>query len=445
MKNYEKKECVFYAKGERMEDEKLHALVEKLHFVLTRNDYVCIDDFLVDRKIKVSEKNKQKLVNAVNLNKHLIQKCYGKIYVYDPTEVHLSFMGKRLHKIIKAVNDINESRNPEQKELDSVTKMREEQALDIAFERQMKRVTLNYYYRGQVDSNFYLLPSIFRTQRYLENEDKMHYELQIKCPQDFEKAKSHLDILTTMQHYSMPTRLLDVTTNLLVAIFFAVDSIKDSDGEIIIFNQKPDDVLYYDNDTIEIACAMAKFTFEDKLNLKHLAEKFVRDYEKQIEPIQIRLHEELKIIQNEELRTARNRLANQELHQIYLAVMEKFNEQYEVQQMLKKIGRNMNNQGLQMDPMQLVKPHFVKPLQNNNRIIRQSGAFIVGGLQNSDDCISSLNQLRLRNADGLKVKIIIPQAHKKGIKQALNIVGINESTIYPEIDRVSTYLKSLYR
>ena len=171
----------------------------------------------------------------------------------------------------------------------------------------------------------------------------------------------------------------------------------------------------------------------------------MRDYEKQIEPIQIRLHEELKIIQNEELRTARNRLANQELHQIYLAVMEKFNEQYEVQQMLKKIGRNMNNQGLQMDPMQLVKPHFVKPLQNNNRIIRQSGAFIVGGLQNSDDCISSLNQLRLRNADGLKVKIIIPQAHKKGIKQALNIVGINESTIYPEIDRVSTYLKSLYR
>ena len=84
MKNYVKKECVFYAKGERMEDEKLHALIEKLHFVLTRNDYVCIDDFLVDRKIKVSEKNKQKLVNAVNLNKHLIQKCYGKIYVYDP-------------------------------------------------------------------------------------------------------------------------------------------------------------------------------------------------------------------------------------------------------------------------------------------------------------------------------------------------------------------------
>lgn len=430
-----------------MEKEKLAVLKEEMHFVLGCNDYICIDDFLLDRKVKVSEKNKQLLAYEVNLNKYVIEQCRGKMYAYEPTEIQPVFMNKRLHKIIKEVIDINQSRTSEQNELDRDIgpEVADDSALEEAFEKQIKRVTLNYYYRGQVDSNFYLLPSIFRTEQYLENEDKMHYELQIKCPQDFEKVTSHLDILTTMQHYSMPTRLLDVTTNLLVAIFFAVDSNNDRDGEIIIFNQKPEDVLYYDNDTIEIACAMAKLSFSEKLHLKHLAEDFVKSYEQKIKPIQIQLHEDLKAILSEDLRIKHIEQANMAIHHVHLETMETFNAQYEVQQITKRIGRYSMNQGLQMDPLQLVKPHFVKPLQNNNRIIRQSGAFIVGGLQNREDCIASLNQLRLRNTDGLKVKLIIPSAYKKSIKQALNIVGINESTIYPEIDRVAMYLKGLYR
>lgn len=429
-----------------MEAQKLTELIEAMELILKCNDYICLDDFLMDRKGKVSNKNKQLLVDQINLNKYHVVHCFGKVYAYDPTEVLPVFMGKRLHKIIKEVIDINESRTSEPNvlERDIATEVPDDHA-EEAFEKQIKRVTLNYYYRGQVDSNFYLLPSIFRTEQYLVNEDKMHYELQIKCPQDFEKATSHLDILTTMQHYSMPTRLLDVTTNLLVAIFFAADSINDRDGEIIIFNQKPEDVLYYDNDTIEIACAMAKLTFSEKLHLKHLAEHFVRDYEQKVEPIQVQLHEELKAIASDDLRTKYIEQADTAIHHIHLEMLETFNAQYEVKQITKRIGRLTMNQGLQMDPLQLVKPHFVKPLQNNHRIIRQSGAFIVGGLQNREDCIASLNQLRLRNADGLKVKLIIPSAYKKSIKQALNIVGINESTIYPEIDRVAMYLKGLYR
>ncbi len=45
-----------------------------------------------------------------------------------------------------------------------------------------------------------------------------------------------LEILYLMQHYGTPTRLLDWTENILVALYFAVSEDKDSDGEIWILN-----------------------------------------------------------------------------------------------------------------------------------------------------------------------------------------------------------------
>ena len=40
-------------------------------------------------------------------------------------------------------------------------------------------------------------------------------------PQSFSECKSALDYLVQMQHYGLPTRLLDMTTNPLVALYFA--------------------------------------------------------------------------------------------------------------------------------------------------------------------------------------------------------------------------------
>ena len=92
-----------------------------------------------------------------------------------------------------------------------------------------------FYYRGHSDSAFLLQPSVMRKESWISHERDMYNEIRIECPQEFSHCKSHLDFLVHMQHYGLPTRLLDVTKNPLVALYFACETNHGKSGEIIVF------------------------------------------------------------------------------------------------------------------------------------------------------------------------------------------------------------------
>lgn len=75
-------------------------------------------------------------------------------------------------------------------------------------------------YRGHANPSFQIWPSVFRDNN-LQKEAQMVEELKRIAPQEFSACSSQLDYLIKMQHYGLPTRLLDVTFNPLVALFFA--------------------------------------------------------------------------------------------------------------------------------------------------------------------------------------------------------------------------------
>ena len=83
------------------------------------------------------------------------------------------------------------------------------------------------FYRGHANRDWELLPSIFRTPNGVEKEHLLFRDMVAHEPQSFSECKSALDYLVQMQHYGLPTRLLDMTTNPLVALYFACEQAED--------------------------------------------------------------------------------------------------------------------------------------------------------------------------------------------------------------------------
>lgn len=89
--------------------------------------------------------------------------------------------------------------------------------------------SLGIWFRGQSKEEYSLTPSIFR-----KNNNKITEEISIvnhfkqRCVELSENCNNQMEWLTIMQHYSLPTRLLDWSESPLIALYFAVCDAEDS-------------------------------------------------------------------------------------------------------------------------------------------------------------------------------------------------------------------------
>ena len=88
-------------------------------------------------------------------------------------------------------------------------------------------------------------------------------------------------------------------------------------------------------------------------------------------------------------------------------------------------------------PVDLLTPQFVQPNRDNPRILKQDGAFIISGLDVSDK--ESDNKIR----EFLVKELIIPKEAKEQLRKELEYVGINQASLFPEVDRVADYLRRM--
>lgn len=122
------------------------------------------------------------------------------------------------------------------------------------------------YFRGEQQCGWRPTPSVFR-EELSDVEDKMLTDLMVRRPQEMRRARTALEQLQIAQHYGLKTRLLDITKNPLVALFFACeeDERYDSeDGRLHIFAVPESLIKTFNSDTISVIASFAKLPSGDK-------------------------------------------------------------------------------------------------------------------------------------------------------------------------------------
>ncbi len=249
-----------------------------------------------------------------------------------------------------------------------------------------------YYFRGHSDINYDLKPGIYR-QNYIKNEDTIFKEFILKTPNDFVNDLSALEKLVKMQHYEVPTRLLDLTTNPLVALFFACYQKGKRDGEVLVFRIPKKDIKYYDSDTVSIISNIAK------------------------------------------------RPASFSIENLDTSSIEAFNGEDEIAYLLHEIKEEKSYFQSIINHKDIERVVAVKVKHNNARIIKQSGAFLIFGINKEKTKPAEIPSDWRLNLTLKNVDFQISNNSKSAILDELDILGINEATLFPEMDKQAQYLR----
>lgn len=124
----------------------------------------------------------------------------------------------------------------------------------------LEHTYLQSFYRGQADATWDVSPSICRNKNIDESISA--------------KGRELYEMIAYRQHYLEPTRLIDFSTDVNVAMYFACCSHKDKDAAVYIWSYSP-----YDSDWLRVAiqCELVNIQ-EESISIREFADILIKKY-----------------------------------------------------------------------------------------------------------------------------------------------------------------------
>ena len=323
-------------------------------------------------------------------------------------------------------------------------------------------------------------PSLFRNEKYYANESNMINDFIAKYPDLFKDCQNNVDRLALMQHHQLPTRLLDLTTNALIALYFAVEKDNCKDGVVYVFNnfyneEFIDKALNVSFSELDISHSIFKFlriksskrdSFSDQVEIEtSLARMKRKDSEGFIKEV-MKFYEGLskyysaknqkvywkdayaEYLQN--LHRQQHKCSFKDICMCntkkFLNLYDDFNNAIPTIRLYHAIERDSGNFDHIINPVEMYLPKIVIPRIIDQRIKNQQGLFMLVPIDfdlDSDNknnkteerrnrIQSRINTLLYTNKENKAVVFTIPCCMNEQIRKELSNIGISKSFIYPD-------------
>lgn len=370
--------------------------------------------------------------------------------------------------------------------------------IEFIFEQTRNKRGKNFYFRGESKKFDYRLPNLYLNKQLTMEGSNYYYNslLAELGRKTYQNNVELIQVFSELQHYEAKSRLLDITTNPLIALYFATDNVT-GDGYVYLFSEKKGEEKFESSHIIAIKSALNLMKQRDidtfiliiRMALRALKnvgykartengynnsflfysiERLITEVEIEYEKSSRKMFEDNKYL-GRPLQDIVDS-SNTRFYDTIISLKKEDDIKKHIKDFLCNLVNNFLGELTRISkvneklvfPVQIYRDitsaHILLPSKRTDRIRQQQGAFIYPRYVSTTSTLAkkmskkeidkrynvvkwsidrSIRKMMIGSSEANKYNdfecIMIPNEHKKKMRKELSLLGIDEGFIFPDI------------